>query len=116
MARTEFTRKTKDKVSERAQGKCESCGLPLKGGRGDFDHKIPCALGGDNSISNCWLIGTCCHKPKTKKDIQQTRKADRQKSKASGAIKPKSKMAKKPKESRHKNDVFAGLPKRKMFS
>lgn len=90
--RQEFTRKTKAKVSERAQGKCEKCGLPLKGGRGDYDHKIPCSLGGDNSLSNCWLLGPCCHEPKTAQDIKQTRKADRQRDKATGAMKSKAKI------------------------
>lgn len=120
MSRQEFTRKTKDTVATRANGKCEKCTLPLKGGRGEFDHKIPCSLGGDNSIANCWLLGPCCHKPKTKTDIRQTRKADRQRSKANGSMRSKkqiqsapfAKSDKRPKIDKSKIEQ-AALPMRK---
>lgn len=89
MKRKEFTRKDRAFIIGRANGSCEQCNAVLKSSEGEVDHKIPCSLGGDNSRSNGWLLCRLCHAPKTKQDIRQTRKADRQRDRSTGAIKPK---------------------------
>ena len=78
--RKEFSRRDKIKVFERAEGKCEECGVKLYAGdKKEIDHDLPDGLGGSNDISNARLLCFWCHKGKTKKDTAQMRKADRQK-------------------------------------
>ncbi len=78
MNRVEFTAKTKAQGFQRAGGKCEICGLPLQVGKFRYDHKLPCALGGDNSLENLVVQCIACDKPKTADDVRRIRKADRQ--------------------------------------
>ncbi len=89
--RQEFSRKTKRQILDRANGHCEGkhCHAVLKTGEGEYDHKLPCALGGDNSAENGQLLCNICHKIKTVTDIKQARKADRARDKQSGALAPK---------------------------
>ncbi len=67
MSRAEFAKKTKLEAWDRADGKCEGegCGLPLKGKRIEYDHRIPCALGGGNTLENCVVLCKPCHDGKT---------------------------------------------------
>jgi 5-methylcytosine-specific restriction endonuclease McrA len=88
MSRTEFTRKTKAQGFERSGGKCEICGVRLMPGKFRFDHKLPCALGGDNSLENLVVQCVACDKPKTADDVRRIRKADRQKAVHIGAKAP----------------------------
>lgn len=83
MNRTEFTMKTKRAAWDRADGVCE-CGCGQEVGskdpksRPDYDHILPCALGGDNSLENCQCIRHDCHLIKTSSgDIKQIAKARR---------------------------------------
>lgn len=91
--RREFTNKTKLAAWERCGGKCEKCKSKLFAGNSpEYDHIVPCALGGDNSLDNCQVLGRkCCHKPKSAIDIKMTRKSDRQR-KAHLGIKPPSRF------------------------
>ena len=94
--RMEFSRKTKAQAFERCGGNCEGCGARLKTGEAEYDHTIPCALGGDNSLSNCQVLCIPCHRGengKTANDIRVIRKADRSRDKQNGAIQPKSPLA-----------------------
>lgn len=76
--RHEFSAKTKALASIRADGKCESCTAPLSEGRYHYDHDIPDALGGDNSLENCRVLCTTCHRDKTgKRDVPRIAKAKR---------------------------------------
>jgi 5-methylcytosine-specific restriction enzyme A len=82
MARTEFSMKTKRLGWERAGGVCE-CGCKRPFGkhpkeRPDYDHILPDALGGDNSLENLQVIRHDCHLAKTAtRDIKQIAKARR---------------------------------------
>ncbi len=114
--RQNFTRKTKRTIIDRADGHCEGCEAVLKTGEGECDHKIPCALGGDNSAENGQLLCNVCHKIKTVEDVKQTRKADRSRDKKSGAMKKKpwpkpSKQSKRQKPRIEKQE----LPRRSLY-
>lgn len=60
--RKEFSKKTRIEVFARAAGRCEKCEAKLKVGEGEYDHIIPCALGGDNDVSNAALLCVPCHR------------------------------------------------------
>jgi 5-methylcytosine-specific restriction protein A len=89
VARREFTRKTRAAAYLRCKGFCETCGARLKSGEAEYDHILPCALGGDITLDNCAVKCRVCHKTKTATDIGRIRKADRQGDKARGAVRPK---------------------------
>ena len=70
MARSEFPAKIKTEALRRCAKKtgfpaCEMCGVMLKHGRYEFDHRIPCALGGEATLENCVVACTQCHSSKT---------------------------------------------------
>jgi 5-methylcytosine-specific restriction endonuclease McrA len=103
MSRTEFTRKTKQEVLARSGHRCEASGPRYGFEEGQrcncslsvgviFDPDVPDQLGGDNSLENCRAICVTCNKFKTRGDIQQIRKSDRQRDKASGVIRPAGKI------------------------
>lgn len=78
MSRAEFTQKTKLAAWQRAAGFCEcGCGRPFGKNpkeRPHYDHIIPDALGGDNSLENCACIRVDCHSIKTNKGRDSDRK------------------------------------------
>ena len=76
----------KDQAAQRANGRCERCGGAYK--RPEFDHILPCALGGEPTLVNCMVLCEPCHKEKTADDIRRVRKADRQRRNHLGARKP----------------------------
>lgn len=129
MSRTEFTRKTKQDALRRAELKCEASGprYGLQEGQRcncslslgvQYDHDVPDQLGGDNSLENCRAVCIQCHKIKTRGDIQQIRKSDRQRDKASGVIRPagKIKSAGFPKsEKAERRQTKAPLPPRPLY-
>lgn len=66
MKRQEFTRTTKLKAWDRAEGRCEECGRKLGPAEpAQYDHRIACDLGGDNSADNCVVLCRACHTAKT---------------------------------------------------
>lgn len=86
MARREFSQRTKLKAFDRACGKCERCGIKLLPATGiEYDHIVPDALTGLNDLENCRVLCSGCHKDKTRNDVRQIRKADRQRAKHVGA-------------------------------
>lgn len=89
MKRIEFSRKIKAQAFLRSGGSCETCGARLKTGEGEYDHILPCALGGEATLDNCKLICRVCHKEKTHKDVLGIRKADRVRDKHNGTFKKK---------------------------
>lgn len=103
MARLEFSRKTRQIALKRAGHKCEAVG-PLFGFEPgqrcncslslgvQFDHAVPDALGGDNSLDNALAICVQCHKFKTRNDVKQIAKSNRQRDKSSGVIRPTGKL------------------------
>lgn len=94
----EFSAKVKDQAYARSKGQCEDkkCGLPLRVGHFAYDHILPEALGGKPELSNCQVICVPCHAVKTKKDVQQIRKADRQRRNHIGATVEPAKKIKSP--------------------
>jgi 5-methylcytosine-specific restriction protein A len=89
MARTEFPRKILAAGYERAGGCCEKCGAKLKVGEGRGDHIIPDQLGGPATLDNLQILCVPCHADKTRSDVRQIRKSDRQRDKHTGAFKPR---------------------------
>ena len=87
MPRAEFSRTTNATVFLRANGKCEGCGARLKVGESEYDHVLPCALGGTNEPENCKLLCKVCHGAKSGDDVRRIRKSDRQRDKHNGAWK-----------------------------
>lgn len=66
--RNEFSRKTKVEAFDRANGKCECCGVKLRPSNpAHYDHRIPDAVGGVNDLSNCQVLCKNCHGLKTTK-------------------------------------------------
>lgn len=84
MSRTEFSKKTMGQAYERSEGLCEGilpsgerCCFPVDRKK-HFDHVIPDALGGDNSLTNCAVLCLPCHGNKTRKiDVPMIAKAKR---------------------------------------
>lgn len=70
--RQEFTRKQRAQAFERCGGRCEECGAKLKPGETEFDHVIPCALGGEATLENCSVKCRACHGTKTAKSDAPT--------------------------------------------
>lgn len=65
MARLEFTLKTKLEAIV-LNARCPSCGVKFgKLSDVEFDHRIPDAMGGSNTIDNCVPLCKACHKLKT---------------------------------------------------
>lgn len=65
MPRSEFTIKTKLEALVR-YAKCPKCGQRFgKLSDVDFDHEIPDAMGGTNTVDNCVPLCKACHKLKT---------------------------------------------------
>lgn len=111
MARAEFSRKTKREALARSGHKCEASGPRYGFADGQrcncdlalgvqFDHNVPDQLGGDNSLGNCMAICVQCHKYKTRNDVRQIRKSDRQRDKFNGTMRKAAKLQ------------SAGFPKR----
>ncbi|EJF91641.1 HNH endonuclease [Bartonella tamiae] len=98
MVRKEFSRKLKNAIRDRANGKCEKCKAVLKQGEGEVDHILPAAYGGEPTMANGQFLCHVCHNEKTKKDVLSIRKADRAKDKATGTLTSKTPMPKRPKE------------------
>lgn len=93
--RHEFSKKTMGEAYERSEGLCEGilasgerCCFPVDR-RKHFDHIIPDALGGDNSLINCAVLCLPCHGKKTQKiDAPMIAKAKRNYNKHRGIRKP----------------------------
>jgi len=83
--RLEFTKQTMREALKRADGLCEGliasgdrCNGALTIGKYHFDHVIPAAIGGDNSLTNCAVLCLPCHLEKTtKRDIPIIAKSKR---------------------------------------
>lgn len=90
MTRREFTRTTKLAAFERAGGCCEQCGRKIVAERPEYDHRIPCEMGGDNSLDNCQVLCPWCHAEKThKEDAPARAKSRRVRARHVGARTPK---------------------------
>lgn len=87
--RFEFSRKQRLEIWTRAEGKCQSCGMKLKAGEGEYDHRIAQGYGGENTVENGQLLCRKCHGGKTAKDKGITEKVKRIRDKHLGVMVPK---------------------------
>jgi 5-methylcytosine-specific restriction endonuclease McrA len=88
--RKNFHPKTMIQAWDRADGRCEVCTAKLFPGNIEYDHRIPCALGGDDSLNNCVVTCRACHAHKTYKlDIPTIAKTKRIRKRAAGIRKPR---------------------------
>lgn len=87
--RREFPRRVKLAAFERAGGRCEGCTARLMPGKFEYDHRIPCALGGEPTLANCVVRCTACHGVKTAhKDVPDIARAKRRQARHVGARTP----------------------------
>lgn len=59
---------------ERARGRCEACGVPLRAGEWESDHLIDLRDGGSNAIENLRILCRPCHKRKTAESRRNRRR------------------------------------------
>ena len=128
MKRLEFTKPTMRAALDRAGLKCEAvgprygleeskrCNADLAKGV-NFDHAVPAALGGDNSLENCMAVCIACHRFKTSNDVAQIAKAKRQSDRHNGikAAKNKIKSAGFPKHEKPQRIEKQALPPRRIY-
>lgn len=77
MTRRAIPKAIKAAVLLRSAGMCEADGCDNPGR--DLEHRIPVALGGENTTENLWLACRECHRAKTSnEDIPRIAKAKRQ--------------------------------------
>jgi len=90
MARTEFSKKIRAQAFLRCKGFCEGCNAHLKVGEGEYDHRIPDALGGEATLDNCQVLCVPCHRgvgAKTAQDVKTIAKVKRIQMKHNGSWK-----------------------------
>lgn len=84
--RREFPAKIKLAAWDRCKGICEACRLKIIG-RAEYDHRVPCALGGEPTLENCECLCAKCHRRKTStEDVPRISKAVRTQLKFIGAV------------------------------
>ncbi|MDD9726096.1 HNH endonuclease signature motif containing protein [Roseovarius sp. SK2] len=98
MTRAEFTMKTKRAAWDRAGGVCEcGCGQPFgkhPKERPEYHHRVEAAIGGDNSLDNCWCIRSDCHRAITSNvSAPRAAKVRREDKRQRGLSKPKQKIS-----------------------
>lgn len=77
MSRRAIPRAVKRAVFERSNMQCEAEGCERVGR--ELEHRIPVALGGENTVENLWLACVECHREKTSaEDMPRIAKAKRQ--------------------------------------
>lgn len=87
--RREFPKQVKRQAFDRAEGKCELCGVRLTFGKYAYDHIIPDGLGGEPVLDNCQVACNVCHGEKTgKQDIPRIAKTKRISDREKGIKKP----------------------------
>ena len=73
------------RIFDSADGICHICQTKIHTGEAwQADHVLPLALGGEDAETNMAPAHELCHGGKTKNDIGQIRKADRQRAKHLG--------------------------------
>jgi len=66
-------------------GKCACCDCKAGGAAGlEWDHVIPLAMGGDDTIDNLEPLCRLCHRAKTKTDVGHIAKAKRMQKRGMG--------------------------------
>lgn len=89
MSRREFPTRVRVQAFDRANGRCEECGIYLQAGRVEYHHRIPDALGGEPTLENCICLCKPCHAVSTRSiDVPQIAKMKRQRAAHLGAKAP----------------------------
>lgn len=91
MERVEFSKKVRAEAFLRCGGNCESCGMKLKQGEAEYDHRIAFFLSRDSSLENCQVLCRPCHRgvgAKTADDQRIISKVKRVKAKHEGSFPP----------------------------
>lgn len=86
--RFEFSRRQRLEIWNRANGHCEKCGMKLKVGEGEYDHRIAQGYGGENTVENGQILCRPCHRGKTGIDKGITEKVKRVRDKHLGVYPP----------------------------
>lgn len=85
MKRRDFPKRVKLAAWERCAGHCEECAAKIIGGRPEYDHDIPDAIGGEPTLENCIVRCRTCHARKTAElDAPRIAKVRRQREKHLG--------------------------------
>lgn len=82
--------RVKDRVADRAEGKCKKCEQPARPVQ--FDHAIPLIIGGENRESNLQLLCVPCHRAKTALDVKLKAKVARVRKRHLGITRPAAKI------------------------
>ena len=83
--RRSLSRLARIRIFDSNNGVCSICGGKIQvGERWQADHRLPLALGGEDTEANMWPVHEQCHKDKTADDVGKVRKADRQRAKHLG--------------------------------
>lgn len=114
MARREFSAKVKALAFANQGGVCAHCRLKIVG-RAEYDHVVPCALGGDATVNNCEALCAKCHRAKTDADVSRIAKASRQHRQNIGAHAPKARIPRPPKREKSARDKLAMPPRRPLY-
>ena len=114
MARREFSAKTKALAFASQSGVCAHCRLKIVG-RAEYDHVVPCGLGGEATIDNCEALCAKCHRAKTDADVSLIAKAARQHRQNIGAHAPKARIPRPPKAPKTARDKLPMPPRRPLY-
>jgi 5-methylcytosine-specific restriction protein A len=88
--RKEFSSKIKLQAFENAAGHCTRCSARLYPAKFRYNHRIPDAQGGDNSLANCEVLCLACDREQTyKHDLPAIAKTNRIRKRAAGIRKPR---------------------------
>jgi 5-methylcytosine-specific restriction endonuclease McrA len=71
----EFSAATKRRAMEAAGGRCQQCGAKE---HLEFDHIVPCHLGGSCDEGNCQVLCRTCHRAKTTAEIRRANNPDQE--------------------------------------
>jgi 5-methylcytosine-specific restriction endonuclease McrA len=98
MGRRSLSPTARLRIFQDHHGVCDICGGFIDGIRDpwDLDHRIPLALGGEDTDANLRPVHARCHRgagSKTSADVAQIAKAKRVERKHMGAHRPKAKIA-----------------------
>ena len=89
MNRKQFSKRDLSKRLAEFGGKCRMCGCTIDATTGlEWDHRIPLAIGGDDTLDNLEPLCIRDHRLKTKGDVKRIAKTTRQRQRNLGIRKP----------------------------
>lgn len=82
--RNEFSKRTKLDGWQRANGRCENCGIKLITGNVEYHHKTECTMAGDAALDNLQVLCRNCHSAITRSRAAVIAKSNRVRSRHIG--------------------------------